>query len=193
MAWRVSSPRPFSVGVDAGEGAATSARASRIPATRRRIMRHHHSADRREPASRARRRRITRKTMSRFVAGIPGTRRVTHQKRSASYRDLRRTAVRTATATDDERSWLCRSRRVRPDFDGGRHLVWLCAGYRSIDGGGGGLPGRELVVVVADANSAFRSGVVGVLERETDIRAVPAATTEAVRLGRQAPAGRGAR
>jgi DNA-binding NarL/FixJ family response regulator len=40
------------------------------------------------------------------------------------------------------------------------------------------LRGRELVVVVADANSAFRSGVVGVLERETDMRAVPAATTE---------------
>jgi DNA-binding NarL/FixJ family response regulator len=33
-------------------------------------------------------------------------------------------------------------------------------------------------VVVADANSVFRSGVVGVLERETDIRAVPAASTE---------------
>jgi DNA-binding NarL/FixJ family response regulator len=66
------------------------------------------------------------------------------------------------------------------DFDGGRHLVWLFAGHRSIDGGGGGLPGTELVVVVADANSAFRSGVVGVLERETDIRAVPAAATEAL-------------
>jgi DNA-binding NarL/FixJ family response regulator len=40
------------------------------------------------------------------------------------------------------------------------------------------LRGREVVVVVADADSAFRSGVVGVLARETDIRAVPAATTE---------------
>ena len=38
--------------------------------------------------------------------------------------------------------------------------------------------GRELVVVVADANSVFRSGVVQLLEREADIRAVPAATTE---------------
>lgn len=37
--------------------------------------------------------------------------------------------------------------------------------------------GRELVVVVADANSAFRCGVVGVLEGETDMRAVPAETT----------------
>ena len=36
------------------------------------------------------------------------------------------------------------------------------------------------MVVVADANSVFRSGVVGVLARETDIRAVPAATTEAL-------------
>lgn len=44
--------------------------------------------------------------------------------------------------------------------------------------GGGELRGREFVVVVADANSAFRSGVVGVLARETDIRAAPAATTE---------------
>ena len=35
-------------------------------------------------------------------------------------------------------------------------------------------------MVVADANSVFRSGVVGVLARETDIRAVPAATTEAL-------------
>ena len=35
-------------------------------------------------------------------------------------------------------------------------------------------------MVVADANSVFRSGVVGVLERETDMRAVPAATTEAL-------------
>ncbi len=54
--------------------------------------------------------------------------------------------------------------------------------------GDGRLRGRELVVVVADANSAFRSGVVQLLERETDIRAVPAATTEmliglVVRLG----------
>jgi RNA polymerase sigma factor (sigma-70 family) len=40
------------------------------------------------------------------------------------------------------------------------------------------LRSRELVVVVADANSGFRSGVVGMLARETDIRAVPAATTE---------------
>jgi DNA-binding NarL/FixJ family response regulator len=40
------------------------------------------------------------------------------------------------------------------------------------------LNGRELVVVVADANSVFRSGVVEVLARETDIRAVPAATAE---------------
>ena len=38
--------------------------------------------------------------------------------------------------------------------------------------------GRELVVIVADANNAFRSGVVGVFERETDVRAVPAATSE---------------
>ena len=35
-------------------------------------------------------------------------------------------------------------------------------------------------MVVADANSVFRSGVVGVLARETGIRAVPAATTEAL-------------
>jgi RNA polymerase sigma factor (sigma-70 family) len=40
------------------------------------------------------------------------------------------------------------------------------------------LNGRQLVVVVADANSVFRSGLVGVLARETDIRAVPATTTE---------------
>jgi DNA-binding NarL/FixJ family response regulator len=40
------------------------------------------------------------------------------------------------------------------------------------------LRGKELVVVVADANSAFRSSVVGVLARETDMRAVPAAATE---------------
>jgi NarL family two-component system response regulator LiaR len=40
------------------------------------------------------------------------------------------------------------------------------------------LRGKEFVVVVADADSAFRSGVVGVLEREKGIRAVPAATTE---------------
>jgi DNA-binding NarL/FixJ family response regulator len=44
--------------------------------------------------------------------------------------------------------------------------------------GGGGLRGRELVVVVADANSAFRSAVVGALECATEIRAVPAAATE---------------
>ena len=37
--------------------------------------------------------------------------------------------------------------------------------------------GKELVVVVADANSAFRCSVVGVLEAERDMRAVPAATT----------------
>jgi DNA-binding NarL/FixJ family response regulator len=40
------------------------------------------------------------------------------------------------------------------------------------------LRGRELVVVVADANSVFRSGVVELLGREADMRAVPAATTE---------------
>jgi DNA-binding NarL/FixJ family response regulator len=40
------------------------------------------------------------------------------------------------------------------------------------------LRGRELVVVVADANSAFRSGVVELLGRETGTRAVPAATIE---------------
>ena len=34
MVWRVTSPRPVRVGVDAGAGAATEARASRIPATR---------------------------------------------------------------------------------------------------------------------------------------------------------------
>jgi two-component system response regulator DevR len=40
--------------------------------------------------------------------------------------------------------------------------------------------GRELVVVVADANSVFRSGVVEVLAREPDMHAIPAATTEAL-------------
>jgi RNA polymerase sigma factor (sigma-70 family) len=40
--------------------------------------------------------------------------------------------------------------------------------------------GREIVVVVADAHSVFRSGVVELLEREADIRAVPAATTGAL-------------
>jgi DNA-binding NarL/FixJ family response regulator len=56
----------------------------------------------------------------------------------------------------------------------GSSLAWAQVPTR----GGGGLRGRELVVVVADANSVFRSGVVQLLERETDIRAVPAATTE---------------
>lgn len=65
------------------------------------------------------------------------------------------------------------------DVGGGCHLVRLIAGCKSLEGGGG-LNGRELVVVVADANSVFRSGVVGVLARETGIRAVPAATTEAL-------------
>jgi RNA polymerase sigma factor (sigma-70 family) len=36
----------------------------------------------------------------------------------------------------------------------------------------------DRTVVVADANSEFRTGVVELLEREADIRAVPAATTE---------------
>jgi DNA-binding NarL/FixJ family response regulator len=39
---------------------------------------------------------------------------------------------------------------------------------------------RDLVVVVADANSVFRSGVVGVLARETGICTVAAATTGAL-------------
>jgi len=56
----------------------------------------------------------------------------------------------------------------------GSSLAWAQVPTR----GGGGLRDRELVVVVADANSVFRSGVVQLLERETDIRAVPAATTE---------------
>jgi DNA-binding NarL/FixJ family response regulator len=37
---------------------------------------------------------------------------------------------------------------------------------------------RELTVIVADGNSVFRSGVVALLARETDIRAVPSASTE---------------
>ena len=39
---------------------------------------------------------------------------------------------------------------------------------------------ETMVVVVADANSAFRSGVVAVFEREPDVRAVPAASREAL-------------
>jgi RNA polymerase sigma factor (sigma-70 family) len=38
--------------------------------------------------------------------------------------------------------------------------------------------GETLVVVVADGNSVFRSGVVALLERENDIRAVPSSSTE---------------
>jgi DNA-binding NarL/FixJ family response regulator len=38
--------------------------------------------------------------------------------------------------------------------------------------------GRDLTVVVADGNSVFRSGVVALLEREVDIRAVPCTSTE---------------
>jgi DNA-binding NarL/FixJ family response regulator len=75
---------------------------------------------------------------------------------------------------------LCRSRRVRLTSMADA----ISSGYSRDTGratvGGGGLRGRELVVVVADANSAFRSGVVGVLARETDIRAVPAAAAEAL-------------
>lgn len=39
------------------------------------------------------------------------------------------------------------------------------------------VPRRELTVVVADGNSVFRSGVVALLAREHDIRAVPSAST----------------
>jgi RNA polymerase sigma factor (sigma-70 family) len=38
--------------------------------------------------------------------------------------------------------------------------------------------GSGLVVVVADGNSVFRSGVVALLEREADIRAVPSTSAE---------------
>lgn len=38
--------------------------------------------------------------------------------------------------------------------------------------------GRELTVIVADGNSVFRSGVVALLAREADIRAVPSMSTE---------------
>ena len=38
--------------------------------------------------------------------------------------------------------------------------------------------GRQLTVVIADGNSVFRSGVVALLARETDVRAVPATSTE---------------
>ena len=37
---------------------------------------------------------------------------------------------------------------------------------------------RELTVIVADSNSVFRSGVVALLAREADIRAVPSVSTE---------------
>jgi DNA-binding NarL/FixJ family response regulator len=40
------------------------------------------------------------------------------------------------------------------------------------------MQGRELTVIVADGNSVFRSGVVALLAREADIRAVPSASTE---------------
>ena len=40
------------------------------------------------------------------------------------------------------------------------------------------MEGRALTVVVADGNSVFRSGVVALLDREHDIRAVPSASTE---------------
>jgi DNA-binding NarL/FixJ family response regulator len=42
----------------------------------------------------------------------------------------------------------------------------------------GAMQSRELTVVVADGNSVFRSGVVALLARETDIRAVPSASAE---------------
>jgi RNA polymerase sigma factor (sigma-70 family) len=50
--------------------------------------------------------------------------------------------------------------------------------------------GRQLTVVVADANSVFRSGVVALLERETDMRAVPSTSTEMLlgHVGDLAPA-----
>ena len=38
--------------------------------------------------------------------------------------------------------------------------------------------GRQLTVVIADGNSVFRSGVVALLERESDMRAIPATSTE---------------
>ena len=45
-------------------------------------------------------------------------------------------------------------------------------------GGNMGNGGRQLTVVIADGNSVFRSGVVALLARETDVRAVPATSTE---------------
>jgi RNA polymerase sigma factor (sigma-70 family) len=39
---------------------------------------------------------------------------------------------------------------------------------------------RELTVLVADANSVFRSGVVGLLSREADIRAIPCVSVDAL-------------
>ena len=42
----------------------------------------------------------------------------------------------------------------------------------------GRIPARELTVLVADANSVFRSGVVALLDREADIRAIPCASAD---------------
>jgi DNA-binding NarL/FixJ family response regulator len=42
------------------------------------------------------------------------------------------------------------------------------------------VPPRELTVVVADGNSVFRSGVVALLSREPDIRAIPCLSTDAL-------------
>ena len=42
----------------------------------------------------------------------------------------------------------------------------------------GRIPARGLTVLVADANSVFRSGVVALLDREADIRAIPCGSAE---------------
>ena len=50
--------------------------------------------------------------------------------------------------------------------------------------------GRQLTVVIADGNSVFRSGVVALLDREPDMRAVPSTSTEMLlaHVGDMAPA-----
>jgi hypothetical protein len=44
----------------------------------------------------------------------------------------------------------------------------------------GRVPPRELTVLVADGNSVFRSGVVALLSRESDIRAIPCLSADAL-------------